>query len=74
MGSPAWRTALKMDGKRWVCTPMISMPGFSPLAAVATPAIRPPPPMATMSWSRSGCSASISSASVPWPAAICSSS
>ena len=44
------------------------MPGLTALAAVATPLISPPPPIGTTSVSSAGCSASISSASVPWPA------
>ena len=67
-------TAFSMDGKRCVCTPTTRMSGLSALAAVATPAIRPPPPTDTTRVSRSGCSASISNASVPWPAATPSSS
>ena len=51
-----------------ICTPTISMSGRVAFAATAIPAIRPPPPTGTTSTSRSGCAASISSATVPWPA------
>ena len=50
------------------------MPGLAALAAVAMPPIRPPPPIGTTSTSRSGAAASISSASVPWPAITAGSS
>ena len=60
-------SAAYMDGKRSVCTPTISMPGLSALAAVAMPEIRPPPPMATASVSSCGWSSSISSPTVPCP-------
>ncbi len=73
-GSEACFTALNMLGKRSVCTPMISMPGLSALAATAMPAIRPPPPTATTSVSRSGTACSISMPTVPWPATMASSS
>ncbi|MCY1384504.1 hypothetical protein D9M69_727670 [compost metagenome] len=66
--------ALYIEGKRSVCTPMTSMPGRIALAAVAMPAISPPPPIATTRQSRSGCTRSISSATVPWPAMMASSS
>ena len=49
---------------------MISMPGLIALAATAMPEISPPPPIGTISTSRSGTAASISSATVPWPAMI----
>ncbi|CFT94587.1 Uncharacterised protein [Bordetella pertussis] len=67
-------TAAYMDGKRSVCTPMISMSGLMALAAVAMPAIRPPPPMPTTMASRSGRACSISSATVPCPAITAGSS
>ena len=67
-------TALTMAGKRVVCTPTISMPGLSARAATAMPAISPPPPTDTTSVSSSGSAASISSATVPWPAMMASSS
>ena len=66
-----------------ICTPRIlavkegNMAGSRPtmrisfcrcLAAVAMPAISPPPPIGTGRTSRSGTSSSISSATVPWPA------
>ena len=66
-------TAAYMAGKRSVCTPMISMPGLSALAAVEMPEIRPPPPMAITSMSSCGWSSSISSATVPCPAITASS-
>ena len=68
------RKALYMDGYRAASTPTISIPGLSALAAVAMPAIKPPPPTGTTMTSRSGWSANISSAMVPWPAMIFSSS
>ena len=67
-------TALTIAGKRVVCTPISVMSGRSARAAVATPAISPPPPTAITSVSKSGTAASISSPSVPWPAATASSS
>ncbi|MNL35704.1 hypothetical protein D3C87_1577470 [compost metagenome] len=67
-------TAAYMDGKRSVCTPTISMPGFKALAAVAIPEIKPPPPMAITSVSSCGWSSSISSATVPCPEMTASSS
>ena len=47
---------------------MISISGFSALAAVAMPAIAPPPPIGTTITSRSGWSANSSIAMVPCPA------
>ncbi len=64
---PSW-IAFHAAGKRSVCTPTTCRSGRSAFAAVAMPAIRPPPPIATTSVSMSGCWASISSATVPWPA------
>ncbi len=55
-------------------TPMISMLGFTPRAATAQPAIRPPPPTGIMSVSSCGAASSISSASVPCPAMMYGSS
>ena len=52
----------------------LDLPGFSALAATAMPEISPPPPIGTISVSRSGWSASISSAIVPWPAITAGSS
>ncbi len=49
-------------------TPNTRISGFRVLAAVATPEISPPPPIGTISTSRSGQSSSISVARVPWPA------
>src|SRR5579871_3811341 len=43
-------------------------------AAMALPAIRPPPPIGITNMSRSGTSSSISSAMVPWPAMMAGSS
>gem|GEM_PF-2205856 len=47
---------------------------FIALAATAMPAIRPPPPTGTTMVSRSGCCSSISTATVPCPAATTGSS
>ena len=55
-------------------TPMMRMSGLIALAAVATPEIRPPPPIGTGRISRSGASSSISSATTPWPAMMSRSS
>ena len=46
-------------------TPKMRMSGRTVLAAMAMPAIRPPPPMGMGRMSRSGTSSSISSATVP---------
>ena len=71
-GRPARRRYI--DGQAAAWTPTISIAGLSALAAVATPAISPPPPIGTTSTSSSGTSASISSPIVPWPAMIAGSS
>ena len=63
-----------IEGQAAACTPTISTSGLSALAAIATPAISPPPPIGTTSTSSSGASVSISSPTVPWPAMICGSS
>ncbi len=49
-------------------TPTTRTPGRSAFAAVAQPAISPPPPTGTSRRSRSGTSSRSSSAAVPWPA------
>ena len=67
-------TAFTMPAKRATCTPVTRMRGDSALAAVAMPPISPPPPTETTSASRSGTARSISSATVPWPAMMASSS
>ncbi len=54
-------------------TPMILIDGLIVLAAMAMPAIRPDPPIGTISTSSSGACSSISMAIVPWPARTCSS-
>ncbi len=68
------RSAWYIDGKRIVCTPMTSIEGLRAFAAVAMPAMRPPPPTAMSRRSSCGCSRSISRAMVPWPAMTFSSS
>ena len=73
-GRVACLTALYMLGKRSACTPTTRMPGLSALAAAAMPPISPPPPIATTRVSSCGTASSISSATVPWPAMIASSS
>ncbi len=55
-------------------TPMISMSGLMALAAMAQPAIRPPPPMGMTRASRSGASSRNSRAQTPCPATMPSSS
>ena len=71
-GKPARRRYI--DGPAAAWTPTTSIEGAFALAAVATPAISPPPPIGTTSTSRSGTSASISRPIVPWPAMIAGSS
>ena len=61
------RRAVK-EGYMAASTPKTSASGRIALTAVATPEIRPPPPMGTGKTSSSGASSSISSARVPWPA------
>ncbi len=56
------------------CAPMICTSGLTDLAATAMPAIKPPPPTGTTITSRSGRSSSISSATLPCPAATTGSS
>ena len=68
-GTALWpRMRAVNEGKLAGSTPKMLMSGLRCLAAVATPAIRPPPPIGTGRISRSGASSSISSAMVPWPA------
>ncbi len=62
------------DGYMAGSTPKTPISGFRALAAVAQPAISPPPPIWTMIASRSGLSSSISAATVPWPAMTSTSS
>ena len=52
-------------------TPMMRMSGFSALAAIAMPLMRPPPDSGTTMAARSGRSSSSSSAMVPCPAITC---
>ena len=66
----AWYIA----GKRTISTPNTSIAGCIAFAAIEMPEMSPPPPMATMSASSSGCVRSISSPHVPCPAMIFSSS
>ena len=70
--SPAFMLSYKV-GAPVGSTPTILMPGRTALAAAATPAIRPPPPIATTSVSAIGICARISSANVPCPAITCGS-
>ncbi len=52
-GWPAASAAVKLAARAG-STPMIFTPGFTVLNASATPAIRPPPPMGTITASTSG--------------------
>ena len=69
-GAPALTPRMRAVNEGYMAgsTPTTRMSGFTCLAAVATPEIRPPPPIGTGRTSRSGTSSSISSATVPWPA------
>ena len=73
-GSTGRPSACAIAAYRSDCTPTISMSGRACFTATAMPAMRPPPPTGTTSTSRSGRAASISSATVPWPAMIAGSS
>src|SRR5918995_1012529 len=74
-GAPGRPARLRyIEGHAVACTPTISTSGLSALAAIAMPAIRPPPPIGTTRTSRSGSSVSISRPTVPWPAMIWGSS
>ena len=65
--SPASREVRQLDAPA-ACTPMIVILGRSARAAIAIPAMRPPPPMGTTIASASGKSLNISKPSVPCPA------
>ena len=66
-GAPASRLRVKV-GAPTGSTPLTRIDASRALTAVATPEIRPPPPIATITWSISGASARISRPTVPWPA------
>ena len=68
-GCPA-SSAVRIPAESSGSTPMTRASGRRPFTAVAIPAIRPPPPIGTITVSTSGASSTISSPTVPWPAAI----
>ena len=63
-----------IEGNSAACTPTTCMAGLAALATVAMPEISPPPPIGVTMQSISGITSSISSATVPAPAATCGSS
>ena len=67
-------SARRMPGAPSGSTPTTRMPGRRAVAATAMPAMSPPPPTGTTMRSTSGRSSRISTATVPWPAIIASSS
>jgi hypothetical protein len=64
----------RYDGDASACTPTMRMVGSIALAAIATDAISPPPPIGTTIVPTSGRWDRISRPIVPWPAAVAGSS